>query len=66
MRDSKNAHQSTDIGTLCEKPTMKTTFETALELHEISDLFKGNGKYFARGSDLGDHSLAIGRKCAEF
>lgn len=34
---------------------MKTTFETALELHEISDFFKGNGKYFARGSDWGDH-----------
>lgn len=34
---------------------MKTTFETALELHEISDFFKGNGQYFARGSDWGDH-----------
>ena len=34
---------------------MKTTFETALDLHEISDFFKGNGQYFARGSDWGDH-----------
>lgn len=34
---------------------MKTTFETALELHGTSDFFKGNGKYFARGSDWGDH-----------
>lgn len=46
MRDSKNAHQSTDIGTLCEKPTMKTTFETALELHEISDFFQRQWKIF--------------------
>jgi hypothetical protein len=38
-----------------EKTSMKTTFETALELHETSDFFKGNGKYFARGSDWGDH-----------
>ncbi|KIK88591.1 MULTISPECIES: hypothetical protein [unclassified Pseudomonas] len=34
---------------------MKTTFETALDLHEISDFFKGNGQYFARDSDWGDH-----------
>ncbi|MHC8394210.1 hypothetical protein ACYZT8_11200 [Pseudomonas sp. LB3P93] len=34
---------------------MKTTFETALDQHEISDFFKGNGIYFARGSDWGDH-----------
>ena len=34
---------------------MKTTFETALDLHEISHFFKGNGQYFARGSDWGDH-----------
>ncbi|MHA3736985.1 hypothetical protein ACXR0M_15140 [Pseudomonas sp. Eth.TT006] len=34
---------------------MKTTFETALDLHEISDFFKGKGQYFARGSDWGDH-----------
>ena len=34
---------------------MKTTFETALDLHEISEFFKGNGQYFARGSDWGDH-----------
>ncbi|WP_045122180.1 hypothetical protein [Pseudomonas sp. GM30] len=34
---------------------MKTTFETALDLHEISDFFKGNGQYFARGSDWRDH-----------
>jgi hypothetical protein len=38
-----------------EKASMKTTFETALELHETSDFFKGNGKYFARSSDWGDH-----------
>lgn len=34
---------------------MKTTFEKALDQHEISDFFKGNGIYFARGSDWGDH-----------
>ena len=34
---------------------MKSTFETALDLHEISDFFKGNGQYFARDSDWGDH-----------
>lgn len=34
---------------------MKTTFETALDQHEIADFFKGNGIYFARGSDWGDH-----------
>lgn len=34
---------------------MKTTFETALDQHEITDFFKGNGIYFARGSDWGDH-----------
>lgn len=34
---------------------MKTTFETALDQHEISDFFKGNGIYFARGSEWGDH-----------
>ncbi|NTZ94025.1 hypothetical protein FCH79_01625 [Pseudomonas koreensis] len=34
---------------------MKTTFETALDLHEISDFFKGNGQYFARDSDWGNH-----------
>lgn len=34
---------------------MKTTFETALDLHEVSDFFKGNGQYFARDSDWGDH-----------
>ncbi|QBX42308.1 hypothetical protein E4T63_17650 [Pseudomonas fluorescens] len=34
---------------------MKTTFETALDLHETSDFFKGNGQYFARDSDWGDH-----------
>ena len=34
---------------------MKTTFEIALDLHEISDFFKGNGQYFARSSDWGDH-----------
>ncbi|MBI6946504.1 hypothetical protein [Pseudomonas koreensis] len=34
---------------------MKTTFETALDLQEISDFFKGNGQYFARDSDWGDH-----------
>jgi hypothetical protein len=34
---------------------MKTTFETALDLHEISDFFKGNGQYFSRGSDWRDH-----------
>lgn len=37
------------------KSSMKTTFETALELHETSDFFKGTGKYFSRGSDWGDH-----------
>ncbi|MET0774758.1 MAG: hypothetical protein ABWZ65_04610 [Pseudomonas mandelii] len=34
---------------------MKTTFETALDQHEVSDFFKGNGIYFARGSEWGDH-----------
>lgn len=34
---------------------MKTTFETTLDQHEISDFFKGNGIYFARGSEWGDH-----------
>lgn len=34
---------------------MKTTFETALDQHEISEFFKGNGIYFARGSEWGDH-----------
>jgi hypothetical protein len=34
---------------------MQTTFETALDQHEISEFFKGNGIYFARGSDWGDH-----------
>ncbi|MFM9383863.1 hypothetical protein [Pseudomonas sp. UV AK001] len=34
---------------------MKTSFETALEQHEISEFFKGEGIYFARGSDWGDH-----------
>ncbi|TWC12364.1 MULTISPECIES: hypothetical protein [unclassified Pseudomonas] len=34
---------------------MKTTFETALDQHEIADFFKGKGIYFARGSDWGDH-----------
>lgn len=37
---------------------MKTTFETALELHETSDFFKGTGKYFSRGSDWGDHLIS--------
>ncbi|KJZ34530.1 hypothetical protein ASC74_13470 [Pseudomonas sp. Root329] len=34
---------------------MKTTFETALNKHEISDFFKGDGIYFAKGSEWGDH-----------
>ncbi|MGY2438447.1 hypothetical protein [Pseudomonas sp. SDO52101_S400] len=34
---------------------MKTTFENALDQHEISEFFKGEGIYFARGSDWGDH-----------
>ncbi|WP_415769799.1 hypothetical protein [Pseudomonas sp. LB3P38] len=34
---------------------MKTTFETALDQHEISNFFKGDGIYFARGSEWGDH-----------
>ncbi len=34
---------------------MRSTFETALDQHEVSELFKGNGIYFARGSDWGDH-----------
>ncbi|MHC8293327.1 hypothetical protein [Pseudomonas sp. LB3P58] len=34
---------------------MKTTFEMALDQHEISDFFKGKGIYFARGSEWGDH-----------
>ncbi len=34
---------------------MTTTFETALDRHEISEFFKGEGIYFARGSDWGDH-----------
>ena len=34
---------------------MKTTFEIALDQHEISEFFKGNGIYFARGSEWGDH-----------
>jgi hypothetical protein len=38
-----------------EKPPMKTTFETALNKHEISDFFKGDGIYFAKGSEWGDH-----------
>ncbi len=34
---------------------MKNRFEIALEQDEISDFFKGNGIYFATGSDWGDH-----------
>ncbi|MBX8483669.1 hypothetical protein [Pseudomonas cichorii] len=34
---------------------MTTSFEMALDRHEISEFFKGNGIYFARGSDWGDH-----------
>lgn len=34
---------------------MKTTFEIAIDKREIPDFFKGNGIYFARGSDWGDH-----------
>lgn len=34
---------------------MKNRFEVALEQDEISDFFKGNGIYFATGSDWGDH-----------
>lgn len=34
---------------------MKTTFEIALNQHEISDFFKGDGIYFAKGSEWGDH-----------
>ncbi|WP_262138491.1 hypothetical protein [Pseudomonas sp. Marseille-Q5117] len=34
---------------------MKTTFETALELHETPNFFRGKGQYCARGSDWGDH-----------
>lgn len=34
---------------------MKTTFETALDQHEISDFLKGNGIYFARTPEWGDH-----------
>lgn len=34
---------------------MKTTFETALDQHEISEFFKGHGIYFARGSEWDDH-----------
>lgn len=34
---------------------METKFESALNQHEITDFFKGNGIYFARGSDWGDH-----------
>ncbi|MPQ83117.1 hypothetical protein F0170_03405 [Pseudomonas sp. MAFF 730085] len=34
---------------------MRSTFETALDQHEVSEFFKGNGIYFARGSDWGDH-----------
>ncbi len=34
---------------------MTTIFERALEKHEISDFLKGEGIYFARGSDWGDH-----------
>lgn len=34
---------------------MMTTFEIALNQHEIPEFFKGEGVYFARGSDWGDH-----------
>ncbi|GFM66092.1 hypothetical protein PSCICJ_22100 [Pseudomonas cichorii] len=34
---------------------MKNRFEIALDQDEITDFFKGNGIYFARGSDWGDH-----------
>lgn len=31
------------------------TFQNALDQHEIPDFFKGNGFYFAKGCDWGDH-----------
>ncbi|WP_323158583.1 hypothetical protein [Pseudomonas viridiflava] len=34
---------------------MTTTFETALDRHETCEFFKGEGLYFARGSDWGGH-----------
>lgn len=34
---------------------MTTTFELALNQHETPEFFKGNGIYFAKGSDWGDH-----------
>lgn len=34
---------------------MTTNFEMALNQHEIPEFFKGEGGYFARGSDWGDH-----------
>ncbi|MGY2293749.1 hypothetical protein ACW9H6_28930 [Pseudomonas sp. SDO528_S397] len=34
---------------------MMTTFEIALNQHKIPEFFKGEGVYFARGSDWGDH-----------
>lgn len=38
---------------------MTGTFQYALDHQEIADFFKGNGIYFARGCDWGDH-LYIG------
>ncbi|WP_241084786.1 hypothetical protein [Pseudomonas viridiflava] len=35
--------------------SMTATFETALDKHETCEFFKGEGLYFARGSDWGDH-----------
>ncbi|MBX8564513.1 hypothetical protein K5D44_07415 [Pseudomonas cichorii] len=34
---------------------MKTKFQTALENNEIPDFFKGQGQYFSRDPDWGDH-----------
>ncbi|GFM95072.1 hypothetical protein [Pseudomonas cichorii] len=34
---------------------MKNKFEAAIDNDEISKFFKGEGTYFARGSDWGDH-----------
>ena len=34
---------------------MKTKFQTALEKNELPEFFKGQGEYFSRDPDWGDH-----------
>ncbi|MDN3223994.1 hypothetical protein [Pseudomonas nunensis] len=48
-------HSQNQLPLSLQKTMMKTTFEMALAQYNISDFFKGNGIYFARGSDWGDH-----------